>query len=64
MNVKTKRKLETTLILLTILVPTALFSVILLKQENLVSSDGTLFDEDANNFYIDKETIVIKIHSI
>ena len=55
MNVKTKRKLETTLILLTILVPTALFSVILLKQENLVSSDGTLFDEDANNFYIDKE---------
>ncbi len=46
MNVRKKRTIRMTLILLTILLPTTIFSMILLKQGNLVDNGSTAIDED------------------
>ncbi|NVM18896.1 MAG: hypothetical protein HWN80_14365 [Candidatus Lokiarchaeota archaeon] len=55
MNVRTKQKFKMTLILLTILVPTTMFSMILLNQGNIVDYGNTTMDGDIDNFEIDKE---------
>ena len=55
MNVRTKRKFTTTLILLTILVPTTLFSMILLKQGNLVDNGITAIENEVDNLDFDKD---------
>ncbi len=54
MNVRTKQKLEMALILLTILVPTTLFSMILLKQRNIFDNGNTAISENVDNFGVDK----------
>jgi len=55
MNVRAKQKFKMTLILLTILIPTTLFSMILLNQGNQVDYGNASIDEDVDNFDIDKE---------
>jgi len=55
MNVRTKQKFKTILILLTIFMPTTLFSMILLNQGNQVDYGNTTIDGDVDNFDIDKE---------
>jgi len=55
MNVRTKQKFKMTLILLTIFMPTALFSMILLNQGNLFDNSSTTIDDDVGNFDIAKE---------
>jgi len=55
MNVRTKQKFKTILILLTIFMPTTLFSMILLNQGNLFDNSSTTIDDDVGNFDIAKE---------
>ncbi|MFX0047087.1 MAG: LamG-like jellyroll fold domain-containing protein [Candidatus Hermodarchaeota archaeon] len=55
MNIKIKRKLKITLILLTILVPFTSFSMILLSQANLVDNGNRTNDQDADTLEFDKK---------
>ena len=55
MNVRAKQKFKMTLILLTVLIPTTLFSMILLNHGNQVDYGNASMDGDTDNFDIDKE---------
>ena len=55
MNVRTKQKFKMTLILLTILIPTTFFSMMLLNQGNQVDYNNTIIDEDVNHHEFDGE---------
>jgi hypothetical protein len=55
MNVRKKQKFKMTLILLTILIPTTLFSMILVNQGKQVDYSDTTTDGDVNHFALDEE---------
>ena len=55
MNVRKKQTIKMTLILLTILIPTTLFSMILLNQGNQVGYNNTTIDEDVNRLELEEE---------
>ena len=55
MNVRKKQKIKMTLILLTILIPTTLFSMAFLNQGNRVDYGNTITDGDINHLEVDGE---------